>query len=612
MRYSAIAVSAIAVSALLSLSSLTAATGAYKSITNQACTIVGTAKSEVIKGTAKADVICALGGNDIVYGLGGNDVLDGGTGNDKLYGGTGNDLIHGGSGTDYIDAGTGANKCTKESKESSSRTCSYVSALPKSSAPVASNSPTASPGSTSSPTPTKSPGANATPSPTSNSNSNSNSNTLATALTLDFETASSSQLIGFSGDTATIDNHPAGGASGSSRSVKIIRGNQTTSGTVFYTAASGVNLISSTMKTVSTNVYSPAAGVPVLLKLEDAADQSKYVETLAVTSGSGWQSMQFNFSNTRSGTPAYDSNVSYRKAVVFFDFGSTNSGATYFLDQVVFEAARDVAQTETNGFSVGSLLWSDEFDGTGSINASKWTARTCGHSASNGGGSCHNNEQQIYTPNAIALDGSGSAVVTTERLSASQSAGCLAWSAQCSFTSGRFDTQGKYSFQYGVLEARIKNPLGGANWPAFWLLGTNITQLNVGWPASGEIDVMEGKSRSLTSGAIHWSNSGADAYDYADYPGADFTSGYHIYKLYWLENYISIFVDGNKILEETPQSLSTSGAWAFNHPFFVILNNAVSPNGGFSGSYDGWTGSQMKIDYVRHYQLNGVGQVFAN
>lgn len=362
------------------------------------------------------------------------------------------------------------------------------------------------------------------------------------------------------------------------------------------------------------NVYSPIAGKPVLLKLEDAADAAKSIETLATANTVGWQTLNFNFANPRAGTPAFDAAVSYRKAVVFFDFGATNPGATYYLDQVVFDSSQTSAVPASppqNTFTIGSLLWSDEFNGSAPLDVSKWTARNCGHSASNGGGSCHNNEQQIYTPSAVALDGTGSVAITTERLSSPQTAGCLAWSGQCSFTSGRFDTQGKVSFQYGAIEARIKNPLGGANWPAFWFLGTNIDQ-GVGWPASGEIDVMEGKARTITSGAIHWSNGGADAFDHADHQGVDFTADFHTYKLYWLENYIALFVDEIKILEETPQSLSTSGAWAFNHPFFMIFNNAVSADGGFAGAYDGWSSSQMKIDYVRHYQLNGVGQVITN
>jgi beta-glucanase (GH16 family) len=275
---------------------------------------------------------------------------------------------------------------------------------------------------------------------------------------------------------------------------------------------------------------------------------------------------------------------------------------------VIFEPETDAAPAPTpTTYTRGSLLWADEFNNPSStLDSTKWTARYCGFSAANGGGACHNNEQQSYQPSAISLDGTD-AVITTERLSTPISgAACGAWSGSCPFTSGRFDTQGKVSFQYGVIEALIKNPAGGANWPAFWLLGTDIT--SVGWPSSGEIDIMEGKSSSLVSGAIHWSNGVEHQYAAEDFPGTNFTNGYHLYSLYWLENYIALYVDNVKFLERT-NSMGAPGTWDFNHPFFIILNNAVSAPGVFSDAYDGWSNSEMKIDYVHYYQLNGVGSV---
>ena len=104
-----------------------------------------------------------------------------------------------------------------------------------------------------------------------------------------------------------------------------------------------------------------------------------------------------------------------------------------------------------------------------------------------------------------------------------------------------------------------------------------------------------------------------DAYAYvhshANFGDNNVTNDYHVYSVYWLENYIALYVDGNKILERTNTTLDQPGTWAFNHPFFIIFNNAISPAGGFSDAYNGWTSSRMKIDYVRHYQLNGVGSV---
>jgi beta-glucanase (GH16 family) len=108
---------------------------------------------------------------------------------------------------------------------------------------------------------------------------------------------------------------------------------------------------------------------------------------------------------------------------------------------------------------------------------------------------------------------------------------------------------------------------------------------------------------------LHWSNQGADAVAAANSPSSDYAGGYHTYSIYWLENYLALYVDGTKILERTNLTLDQPGAWAFNHPFFAIFNNAISAPGGFSDAYDGWSSSQMKIDYLRYYQLNGQGSV---
>jgi beta-glucanase (GH16 family) len=634
-------------------------------VTGAKCTIIGTQKDDVLVGTYASDVICGLGGNDVIYGSSGNDIIDGGPGNDRIFSGAGHDQVFGGKGVDYVDGGTGANVCVRDAGDKAFKNCKSVKALPKYKAPVVENptatqspsvsptvsasvSPTISPTTSSSPPAnTSSPstggsGGSTTPSNPTNpttpstpaaestipgsyaggssaiSNQGSTPSTTVTTLTstpitLDFE--GGAELIGFGGDGPGVDAHPSGGTGGSTKAVKVVRGAESFAGTVFYTAANGVNLISATSKTVTLNFYSPAANQPVLLKLEDASNSTRYVETMVTAGSVGWQTLSFNFDSPRGGSPAYSTDIQYRKAVIFYAFGSTTAGATYYFDQVSFPAVTSTQTTVPGSpattYTQGSLLWEENFDGTGALDSSRWTSRFCGHSSANGGGSCHNNEQQYYLQDANQLDGQGNAVITANRINTRPSLGsCLAWSGNCDFTSGRFDTQGKVSFMYGVIEARIQNPIGGANWPAFWMLGTNIT--SVGWPASGEIDIMEGKSGSRVAGAIHWSNGGNDAYEYGEASGGNYSNAYHVYKVHWLENYLAIYVDGVKILEETSSTLNQNGTWAFNHPFFIILNNAISPAGGFSDAYDGWTTAQMKIDYVRYYQLNGQGQVFNN
>ncbi len=274
------------------------------------------------------------------------------------------------------------------------------------------------------------------------------------------------------------------------------------------------------------------------------------------------------------------------------------------------------AAPSVTGHTVGTLLWHDEFRavaGSGPSTAA-WTARTCGYAASNGGGACHNAEEQYYLPSAVAQDGStdGNAVITTNRISTPPQ-GYTCGNSTCNFTSARFDTQGKVAFQYGYIEARIQMPAGGRNWPAFWMVGENITQ--VAWPQSGEIDIAEqgGNTPSRNSGALHYSTNGIansccgnHTYDVGAYVGPNYSADFHTYGLAWTPNRIELYVDGLRFVTWTSSTIQ-SQFWSFNQPFFVILNNAI---GGFGGNWSGWTQSQMKIDYVRAWQLDGHGQVF--
>jgi beta-glucanase (GH16 family) len=281
------------------------------------------------------------------------------------------------------------------------------------------------------------------------------------------------------------------------------------------------------------------------------------------------------------------------------------------------EAKAAAGVPDISGLTIGKLLWSDEFVGQAGSQASSmsWTPRFCGHAASNGGGTCHNNEQQYYIPEAITQDGSdsGNLIITTKRITQPPTNGGICYVGLCSFTSGRLDTQGKLSFKYGFIEARIKMPAGSGNWPAFWMLGDNINQ--VGWPYSGEMDIVEIHSDrpTLTTSATHFSVTdtpntccGNHRFVFDEVPvGVDVSFDFHTYAIAWLPNSISYYFDGRLVGNTTPSRVS--GKWAFNEKFFLILNNAV---GSFGGSWASLQSSTMKIDWVRSYQLNGFGEVF--
>jgi beta-glucanase (GH16 family) len=287
-------------------------------------------------------------------------------------------------------------------------------------------------------------------------------------------------------------------------------------------------------------------------------------------------------------------------------------------DEKAAKAAAEIPKVA--GLVFGNLLWSDDFKGNkdSSLNSKNWSARNCHRTPSGmGGGACFDSEVVYYAPSAIKLDGTedGAAVISTTRITGalpSDAGKCL--TAYCAFVSGRFDTHGKVSFQYGFIEARIKMPAGSGNHPAFWMLGDNINQ--VGWPYSGEMDITEIHSNepTTTTSATHYSTINSPNTCCANHQykaaslgvGADVTAGYHTYAVAWMPNSISYYVDNRLISTTTPANLG--GLWVFNSKFFLILNNAV--NQAFSGSWQNLQSSTMSIDWVRSYQVNGYGEVF--
>jgi beta-glucanase (GH16 family) len=246
-------------------------------------------------------------------------------------------------------------------------------------------------------------------------------------------------------------------------------------------------------------------------------------------------------------------------------------------------------------FPATRLVFADEFDGAaGSTpDPARWTAEV---------GTGQNNELQYYTANRNAtMDGAGSLVLEARR---EVTPGTSCPGGPCQYTSGRINTAGKFAFTYGRVEARIK--VSGTNglWPAFWLLGANFP--TVGWPASGEIDVMEhlGREPGLVHSTIH-----APGYFGGGGVGAsrslagDYAAAFHTYAMEWNSTHMTFLVDGAAFFTITKADLeATRGPWVFDHPFFLILNNAVG--GDWPGPPDASTvfPQRMAIDYVRVYQ----------
>ena len=146
--------------------------------------------------------------------------------------------------------------------------------------------------------------------------------------------------------------------------------------------------------------------------------------------------------------------------------------------------------------AAAAVAFSDTFDGPAgaAVDSSKWQIET--------GDNVSNHERQYYTPGTdnAKLDGRGNLVIEARRENPGH---YQCWYGTCEYTSARLNTSGQFTATYGHVEARMKIPRGQGIWPAFWMLGQDIGE--VGWPDSGEIDVMEngGCEPSTVHGTIH-------------------------------------------------------------------------------------------------------------
>ncbi|MEV6654336.1 ricin-type beta-trefoil lectin domain protein [Streptomyces sp. NPDC051219] len=241
-----------------------------------------------------------------------------------------------------------------------------------------------------------------------------------------------------------------------------------------------------------------------------------------------------------------------------------------------------------------AVTFQDNFDGPAgsAVDPGKWQIET--------GDNVNNHERQYYTAGNrnAALDGQGHLVITARRENPSN---YQCWYGRCEYTSARLNTAGTFTQAYGHIEARIKVPRGQGMWPAFWMLGNDIGQ--VGWPDSGEIDIMEnvGFEPSTVHGTLHgpgYSGSGGIGAAYTLPGGQAFADAFHTFAVDWSPGSVAWSVDGTVYQRRTPADLG-GRTWVFNKPFFLILNLAVG--GYWPGDPDNTTvlPQQLVVDHVR-------------
>ncbi len=249
------------------------------------------------------------------------------------------------------------------------------------------------------------------------------------------------------------------------------------------------------------------------------------------------------------------------------------------------------------------LVWRDEFNTAAGTppNPRVW-GNEVGDGTVNGIPGWGNDELEYYTPGGTnaSTDGQGHLVITTEEADGS----LQCYYGPCKYTSARLLTKNRFEVAYGRVEARVKVPVGAGLWPAFWMLGTDIDR--VGWPMTGEIDIMEhvGRLPNEIFGTLHGPGySGGNSYGKVVDLGKPVADDFHTFAVEWQPDKITWFLDGVAYFTATPADPFLAGKqWVYNHPFYMLLNVAVGGNFGGTVSPDTVFPQQTLVDYVRLYQ----------
>lgn len=251
------------------------------------------------------------------------------------------------------------------------------------------------------------------------------------------------------------------------------------------------------------------------------------------------------------------------------------------------------------------LVWSDEFKEPGLPDPAKWDYET---------GFIRNNEQQYYTrerkENArveegmLVIEGRKEQWKNPDYDPAGKGKGKGRRSREfADYTSASLTTRGKASWTYGRIEVRAKLPSGRGTWPAIWMLGTNR---QAGWPACGEIDIMENVGFDPLT--IH-ANIHTKAYNHVigtnkgnKIEVSDPSKDFHVYAIEWFEDHMDFFVDETRYFTFKNEGTGND-TWPFDKPHYLILNAAYGGSwGGQKGVDDSILPQKYFIDYVRVYK----------
>ncbi|MFK7946634.1 MAG: family 16 glycosylhydrolase [Saprospiraceae bacterium] len=362
----------------------------------------------------------------------------------------------------------------------------------------------------------------------------------------------------------------------------------------------------STGHTFSLKIYVPSNGLTgnqnnqIALKLQDgtsAAPWSTQSEIIKNITLNQWQTVTFDFQNDSytnldPTSPPPTQRTDLNRVLIQINSENNNDEVLAYIDDFTYDG------TIPSPPVFGNLIWSDEFDTNGAIDATKWFHQT----QLPAGGSWYNGEIQHYTDRTdnTVVDNGILKIIAKKETYNNQG-----YTKQ--YTSARLNS--KFAFKYGRVEVRAKLPTGVGTWPAIWMLGKNISEAgaywqtqgfgNTGWPACGEIDIMEhwGNNQNYVQSAMHTPSSSGGTINKGGQTIPTVSTDFHVYAVEWTAEKMVFSVDGAIHYTYNPP-VKDMNTWPFDAEQYLLLNIAIEPS--INPSF---TESAMEIDYVRIYEL---------
>ena len=360
-------------------------------------------------------------------------------------------------------------------------------------------------------------------------------------------------------------------------------------------------------QTFSLKIYVPSSGITgtapnqVSLKLQNGVLNSPWTtqcEIIKPIQLNQWQTVTFNFAsdpylNYNQNSPPPVQRADFNRVIIQVNGENNNFQVVAFIDDFLFNGTPPTPSPYTQ------LVWSDEFNGNGAIDTSKWFHQT----QLPAGGSWFNGEIQHYTnrtANSYVANGNLHIVAKRENFTAQ--------GHTKTHTSARLNS--KFAFTNGRVEVRAMLPTGVGTWPAIWTLGKNINEAGAywqtrgfgttSWPACGEIDIMEhwGDNQNFVQSAMHTPSSSGNTVNKGGQTIPTASTAFHVYELEWSPEKMVFSVDGRVHYTYNPP-VKNASTWPFTADQYLILNIAIQPI-----IPPSFTESAMVIDYVRVYQLD--------